>query len=75
MSLAPPLPPFDLANAYAKSYAASTHLIFDGDRLVAQTTSWDARNAALRLLYGNGKGEHVLVLPPNVRTDAVGSAG
>lgn len=68
------MPPYDLDDD-AKSCAASTHLIFDGERLVAQTTSWNARNAALRLLYGNGKGEHVLVLPPSVRTDTVGFAG
>lgn len=47
------------------------YLVFDGDRLVASTTSWESKNAALRLLYGNGTSGHVLVLPPSVKTDRI----
>lgn len=38
--------------------------IFQGDRLVAEVNGWNAKQAALRLLYGTS-----LVLPPNVRTE------
>jgi hypothetical protein len=36
--------------------------VYQADRCIAQCTSWDAKQAALRLLVGTS-----LVLPPNIQ--------
>lgn len=40
------------------------YLIYKDGRLVAAVTSWEAKQAVLRLLCGTS-----LVLPPNIRTE------